>query len=66
MTDGPRSRLPVPVEVLGLDFLSSRQAPTHVVLEFRTASNPIRVFLSKAQVEELQRKSGIAATKIDG
>ena len=35
MSNIPDSRLPLPVEVKRLDFLSSLSAPTHVVLHFR-------------------------------
>jgi len=64
MTEIPSSRHPLPVEVTDFDFLSSPSAPTHAVLEFRTRSNPVRLFLTKAQIELLASKAKIAALKI--
>jgi hypothetical protein len=64
MPSDRRSKLPLPVEVSGFEFLSSPAAPTHAVLEFWTESNPLRVFLTKAQLEQLASKAAIAATKI--
>jgi hypothetical protein len=64
MTSDPQSKLPLPVEVTGLDFLSSPAAPKVAVLEFRTLANPIRIFLTKDQLETLATKATIAASKI--
>jgi hypothetical protein len=59
------SKLPLPVEVTEFKFHSSPAAPRHAVLEFRTAENPIRVFLTHTQIRELITKAQIAATKIE-
>ncbi|MGA3302093.1 MAG: hypothetical protein ABSC72_02260 [Methylovirgula sp.] len=64
MNRDPKSKLPLPVEVLGFAFLASPAAPTHTVLEFQTAENPVRIFLSKVQAEALAAKAKIAASKI--
>jgi hypothetical protein len=64
MPSDRRSKLPLPVEVTGFEFLSSPAAPTHAVLEFWTEGNPLRVFLTKAQLQELASKAAIAAIKI--
>lgn len=64
MTYDPNAKLPMPVEVLEIDFRKKKDLDTHVVLEFRTGLNPIRVFLTKQQLEELAVKAQIAATKL--
>jgi hypothetical protein len=66
MTYDPQSKLPWPVEVTDFAFLTSPAAPAHAVLEFQTAANPLRVFLTKRQIEQLAAKAKIAATKIEG
>jgi hypothetical protein len=65
MTHVPQSKLPLPVEVTGFEFLSSPAAPSHAVLEFQTAENPIRVFLTHAQIRELMVKAQRASAKIE-
>jgi hypothetical protein len=64
MTRIPHSKLPVPVEVIAMDFLVSPNTPKHAVLELRTQANPIRVFLTRVQIEELVMKSMMAAGKV--
>ncbi len=64
MTYDPQSKLPLPVEVLGIDFRKRKDIESHVVLELKTASNPLRVFLTKQQLQELASKAQIAATKL--
>jgi len=58
------SKFPIPVEVNNLKFLSSQAAPGHAVLELQTRGNPIRAFLTRAQIIELATKAKIAAPKI--
>ena len=41
------SEYPVPTEVTKFRFLFGEKVRTHVVLEFETAKNPVRVFLSR-------------------
>jgi hypothetical protein len=65
MTYDPQSKLPLPVEVTGFVFLTSPAAPAYTVLEFQTLANPVRVFLTKRQVEKLAAEARIAATKIE-
>jgi hypothetical protein len=65
MTHNPRAKLPLPVEVTGLEFLSSPAAPRHAVLEFQTTENPVRLFLTLAQILELMTKAHRAAAKIE-
>ena len=64
MTNDPQSELPSPVEISGFDFLLSPVSRHHAVLEFRTASRPIRVLLTKSEILELVSKAGIAASKV--
>ena len=64
MTYNSQSKLPLPIKALGMDFLTSKSSQTHVVLEFQTSSNPLRVFLSRQQLQELASKARVAATKL--
>ena len=64
MTNDPQSERPLPAEVSGFDFLLSPASRHHAVLEFRTASNPIRVLLTQSEILELASKAGIAASKV--
>lgn len=64
MTSYHEPKLPMPVEVKGFQFLSSPAAPNYSVLEFQTPENPVRVFLTRAQMLELAAKAKAAATKI--
>lgn len=66
MFQNDSSKLPLPVEVQGFQFLNSPAAPSHAVLEFRTSGNPVRLFLTKAQTELLASLAKTAATKIQG
>ena len=59
------SKLPLPSEVSDFRFLRGANLPGYVVLELDTATNPIRIFLSRDQVGTLREKSGIAVAKID-
>ena len=64
MTDDHFSSYPIPVETTGFEFEIPEGAPTSAVLEFRTFSNPVRLFLTKYQVEQLAAKATEAASKI--
>ena len=67
MTQDDLSKLPVPVEVTEILLRTSPSAPSHAVLELRTPANPIRVFLTKSQLEELASKARLAGAKlVDG
>jgi hypothetical protein len=59
-----QAKMPLPVEVIEFDFLRNQQIASHVVLELRTATNPIRLFLTKSQLQELSSKAQIAASKL--
>jgi hypothetical protein len=59
----PSSKFPLPIETTGFRILTSPSLPTHVVLEFDTAANPVRVRLDKSQLKKLERLAGIAASK---
>jgi hypothetical protein len=59
------SRLPVPVQVEAMEFLFDPKLPAEAVLEFITSASPIRLFLTKPQLEELSKKAAAAASKID-
>ncbi len=65
MPNDPSSKLPLPVEVIDFAFLSSPAAPAHAVLEFQTASNPVRLFLTKVQLELLGLKANKAAATLE-
>ena len=58
-------KYPVPSEAIDFRFLTSGDAPGHAVLEFDTSSNPVRVFLSKEQLERLVSEAGITVAKLD-
>jgi hypothetical protein len=66
MTKSPQPKFPVPVEATNFVFLSSPAAPMHAVLEFHTATNPVRIFLTKPQLVLLAAKAAVAANKIQG
>ena len=59
------SKLPVPSKVSELRFLRSRTLPGYAVLEFDTAANPIRVFLSRDKLELLVKDARITIAKLD-
>jgi hypothetical protein len=59
------SKLPLPSEVTDLRFLRSENLSGYAVLQFDTAANPIRVFLSREQLDRLVRNARIAIAKID-
>jgi hypothetical protein len=63
--DRMTSKFPLPNEVLDFRFLRGANLPGYVVLEFDTAANPIRVFLSRAQIEQLVHYARITVAKID-
>jgi hypothetical protein len=56
------SKLPLPSEITNLRFL---RGDTYAVLEFNTVANPIRVFLSRDQLEHLARYARITLAKIE-
>jgi hypothetical protein len=58
-------KLPVPSEASDLRFLRGDTLPDHAVLEFDTAANPIRVFLSRHQLEKLIKDARITLAKIE-
>jgi hypothetical protein len=64
--DRMSSKFPLPSEVSDFRFLRGANLPGYVVLEFDTATNPIRVFLSRDQLEQLVRQAGIALAKSKG
>ena len=57
-------KYPVPSEASDFRFLTSASAPDHAVLEIDTPTSPIRLFLSRDQLEQLAVKAGIARAKI--
>ena len=59
------SKLPVPSEVSDLRFLRGKTLPGYAVLEFDAATNPIRVFLSRDQLELLVARITIAKLDSD-
>ena len=58
------SKFPLPGEVSDFRFLRGATLPEYVVLEFDTATNPSRIFLSRDQLDLLVSKAGIALAKI--
>lgn len=54
----------LPSHATSFQFLSSPVAPAHAVLEFKTETNPVRVFLDKHQLQDLAKKAAIYATTI--
>ena len=59
-------KLPVPSEATDFRFLVSDNVPEHAVLESDTLLNPVRVFLSKTQIERLAIEAQITRKKMDG
>ena len=57
-------KLPVPSRVSDFRFRRDRKAPGYTVLEFDTATNPIRVFLSKEQLDELIAQARLTSEKL--
>ena len=64
MNRDQKSKLPLPVEASDFRFLVSASAPGHAVLEFDTPTNPIRVFLSKEQIERLETQARITFAEL--
>jgi hypothetical protein len=62
--DRTNSKFPLPSEVSDLRFLRGANLPGYVVLELDTATNPIRIFLSRNQLELVVNRAGIALAKI--
>jgi hypothetical protein len=60
-----QSKLPYPIEISDLRFLRGDNLPGYAVLEFDTVANPIRVFLSRDQLERLVNDARITVAKID-
>lgn len=58
------SKLPLPSEVSDFRFLIGDSTPGHAVLEFDTPTNPIRVFLSQAQLDRLASNAKITSVKL--
>ncbi len=65
MVETPRTEPPAPLVVLGFDFVLGPTEQTYAVLEFQTAPNPIRLFLTHSQVNELAHKANLAAIRIE-
>jgi len=57
-------RLPLPRGTSDFRFLRSDSAPGYVVLEFDTTANPIRVFLSRDQLEQLIAQARLTSKKL--
>ncbi len=53
MTNHPPSKLPLPIEAKAVRFRRDPSQPKFAVLEVDTATNPIRIALSKSQIEQL-------------
>jgi hypothetical protein len=64
MSSDPESKLPLPVEVTDLAIRKNPSIATHAVVEFVTAANPIRVFLTKQQLQKLSKDARVAAAKL--
>jgi hypothetical protein len=64
MNSDAKSKLPLPSEVSDFRFLRSDKAPGYAVLELATATNPVRVFLSREQIERLATEARITASKL--
>jgi hypothetical protein len=58
------NKLPIPSEISGFRFWRIHKPPGFAVLEFDTAANPIRVFLSKAQLDELIVQARLTSEKL--
>jgi hypothetical protein len=63
MSTAHKYKLPLPVQISGFRFLISKSLRGMAVLEFDTLTNPIRVFLSKEQIEHLDRDTRIVLAK---
>ena len=59
------SKLPLLSEITNLRFLRGDTLRGYAVLEFDTVANPIRVFLSRDQLEHLARHARITLAKIE-
>jgi hypothetical protein len=64
MNSDDSAKLPVPVEVSDFRFLVAPSVPGYAVLEFDTATNPVRVFLSLGQLEQLITRANVVARKL--
>jgi hypothetical protein len=64
MSSDPESKLPLPVEATDLAIRMNPSIATHAVLEFETATNPIRIFLTRRQLQKLARDAELAAAKL--
>jgi hypothetical protein len=51
-------------EATGFQFLFSSESPDRAVLEFNTATNPVRVALSQEQLDRLATEAKIASVKL--
>ena len=51
-------------EVSSFRFLFSSSAPSRAVLEFDTAVNPVRIFLSQEQLDRLGTEAKIASDEL--
>jgi hypothetical protein len=57
-------KLPLPSRVSDFRFWRIHNPPGFAVLEFETAANPIRVFLSKEQLDELIKQARLTSEKL--
>ena len=58
-----KSKLPLPSQVSSFRFLINKSLQGMAVLEFDTPTNPIRVFLSKQQIERLDKEARLTLAK---
>jgi hypothetical protein len=58
------AKYPLPSEATDFRFLISDNAPGYAVLEIDTPSNPVRMFLSKEQLDRLATEAKIASVKL--
>ena len=59
-----KSKFPLPSEVSDFRFLRSNILPGYAVLECDTPTNPVRLFFSKDQLEEVSKQARLAASKL--
>ena len=59
-----KSKFPLPSEVSDFRFLLRNNLPGYAVLECDTPINPVRLFFSREQLEELSKQARSAATKL--
>jgi hypothetical protein len=60
-----KSEFPLPSEVSDFRFLLGNNLPGYAVLECDTPIDPVRLFFSREQLEELSKQARSAATKLE-